>query len=214
MAIAAIVHTVAQRQTQANLSELEDWVRRYVLLRFAETGQPPELADLQREFQLGSVEEASAILRKLDGADLIVYQPTAVRIIAAYPFSAEPTAHQVEIGRRVLHALCAIDALGIPSMLDASAVIRSQCFWCHAPVEVRVHNGRVAQHQPTALIVWYPEKESCDCVATSRCVLINFFCSADDLAAWREANPDERGIALTLEEALEAGRIIFGNLLR
>ena len=214
MAVAAIVDTVAQRLKKAKLSELEERARRYILRHFADTGRPPRLSELQRELQLGSQEDAAAILTRLDAADLIVCEPATDSITAAYPFSGKPTGHRVEIGDRTLYALCAIDALGIPFMLDAPGVIRSGCFWCHAPIGVHVEGGVVAAHWPASVVVWYPEKDSCGCTATSRCVLINFFCSEDHLGAWRKANLGEEGTALNLQEAVEAGRMIFGELLR
>lgn len=214
MTIAAIVDTVARRLAQANLSEVEDRARRYILWHFGDTGRAPVLAELRRELQLPSEEDAEAILSRLHEADLIVYDAHTTRITAAYPFSGRPTGHRVEIGNRTLHALCAIDALGIPFMLDAPGVIHSGCFWCHAPIGVHIEGGGVAAHRPASVVAWYPEKDSCGCTATSRCVLINFFCSESHLGGWRKANPGEHGTALTLEEAIEAGRMIFENLLR
>lgn len=213
MGVAAIVDTVAQRLARASLSQAEDRARRYVLRHFADTGRAPGLAELRRELQLSSEEDAAAVLTRLHEADLIVYDATTERITAAYPFSGKPTGHRVEIGDRTLHALCAIDALGIPSMLDAPGVIRSECFWCHAPIGVHVEGGVVAAHWPAGVVAWYPEKDSCGCTATSRCILINFFCSEGHLAAWREDNPGEEGAALSLVEAVEAGRMIFERLL-
>ena len=214
MTVAAIVDTVARRLAQAKLSQIEDRTRRYILRHFADTGRAPGLSDLRRELQLASQGDAAAILTSLDAADLIVYEPATASITAAYPFSGKPTGHRVEIGDRTLHALCAIDALGIPFMLDAPGVIRSGCFWCHAPIGVHVEGGGIAAHWPASVVAWYPEKESCGCTATSRCILINFFCSEDHLVAWRDGNPGEQGTALTLGEAVEAGRMIFENLLR
>jgi hypothetical protein len=214
MAVAAIVDTVAQRLSKAKLSELEDRARRYILLHFADTGRAPRLSELQRELQLPSEEDAAAILARLHSADLIVFDAARASIVAAYPFSAEPRGHRVEVGNRTLQALCAIDALGIPFMLDAPGLIRSECFWCHAPIGVHIEGGGVAAHWPASVVAWYPEKDSCGCTATSRCVLINFFCSEDHLGAWREANPGEEGTALNLQEAVEAGRMIFEELLR
>jgi hypothetical protein len=214
MTVAAIVDTVAQRLSKAKLSELEERARRYILWHFGDTGEAPELAELRQELQLPSEEETSAILARLHGADLIVYDADMTGITAAYPFSSEPTGHRVEIGDRTLHALCAIDALGIPFMLDAPGVIRSECFWCHAPIGVHVEGGVLTAHWPASVVAWYPEKDSCGCTATSRCILINFFCSEDHLAAWRDGSPSEQGTVLSLDEAVEAGRMIFENLLR
>ena len=214
MAVAAIVDTVAQRLSKAKLSELEDRARRYILWHFADTGRGPRIPEIQRHLQLASREDALAMLTRLHAVDLIVYDAAKASIAAAYPFSVKPTSHRVEIRNRTLHALCAIDALGIPFMLDTPAQIRSECFWCHAPVEVDVADGEIRAHRPAGLVAWYPEKDSCGCVATSRCILINFFCTTDHLAAWRDASPGEQGTALSLAEAVEAGRMIFENLLR
>src|SRR5574341_988819 len=214
MAVTPIIDTVARRLTKADLSEVEDRARRYILRHFADTGQAPLISEIQRDLQLASQEEGVAILIRLHVADLIVYDAATARIPAAYPFSSKATAYRVEIGGRKLHALCAIDALGIPFMLDTPARIRSECFWCHAPVEVDIEHREVPRHGPAGLLAWYPEKDGCGCVATSRCVLINFFCSIDHLTAWRRANPGEQGTALPIEEAVDAGRTIFENLLR
>lgn len=214
MALAALIDTVAQRLSKAKLSEVEERARRHVLRHFADTGRAPRLSELQRELHPALQEDAAAILTRLDAADLIVYEPATASITAAYPFSGEPTGHRVEIGDRTLHALCAIDALGVPFMLDAPGVIRSQCFWCRSPVQVYIQRGEVSRHQPAGQVVWYPEKDSCGCVATSRCILINFFCSEDHLEAWRDGNPGEQGTALSLAEAAKAGQMIFENLLR
>jgi len=48
------------------------------------------------------------------------------QIRAAYPFSAVPTPHRVDLdgGPRV-HAMCAIDALGIAAMIHAAVTITS-----------------------------------------------------------------------------------------
>jgi hypothetical protein len=214
MAIPALIDTVAQRLTKAKLSAIEDRARRYILWHFVDTGRAPRSSELQRELQLASQEGAAAILARLHAADLLVYDAATASIVAAYPLSSKPTGHRVEVGNRTLHALCAIDALGIPFMLDASALIQSGCLRCQMPVEVDVRDGKISKHRPNGLVVWYPERDICGCAATSRCILVNFFCSAEHLEAWCRANPDKRGTALTLEEAVEAGRIIFGDLLQ
>ncbi len=81
-------------------------------------------------------------------------------------------------------------------------------------MEVDVEDGEISKHQPANMVVWYPEKKGGGCVAMSRCILINFFCSPEDLAGWRAASPGEQGMVLSLREALQAGQIIFGDLLQ
>jgi ketosteroid isomerase-like protein len=61
------------------------------------------------------------------------------RITAAYPFSALPTAHRVQIaGGASAYAMCAIDALGIAPMLGGKAVMQSADPSTGQPVTVTV----------------------------------------------------------------------------
>jgi hypothetical protein len=95
-----------------------------VLRAFAATGrppEPPELEDIARRYGIG----AGQTLAGLAAADVLGLDGEG-RIRMAYPFCATPTSHVVAIadGPRV-HAMCAIDALGIPPMLGADAVITS-----------------------------------------------------------------------------------------
>ena len=68
---------------------------------------------------------ADAALRRMEEVDLVHRRPDGT-IWCAYPFSAQPTGHTVELsgGQRPLHAMCAVDALGIPLMLGRDAVVR------------------------------------------------------------------------------------------
>lgn len=75
--------------------------------------------------------------------------------------------------------MCAIDALGIPFMLDQGA-IASSCFSCQKPVKVEIHDGLLQQADPSMTVVWFSEREGC-CVAEARCPLINFFCEEGHL---------------------------------
>ena len=43
---------------------------------------------------------------------------------------------------------------------------------------------------------------------------MNFFCHEGHLHAWRTTSPDERGTALSLREAVDVGKAVFGELLR
>ena len=72
----------------------------------------------------------------------------------AYPFSAAPTRHIVAItgGPRVW-SMCAIDALGIPVMLGAGAVITSSDPLTGEPVTV-TFTGAAARWDPRAAVVF------------------------------------------------------------
>ena len=115
-------------------------------------------------------------------------------------------------GHHRLYAMCAIDALGIPFMLGQGARIRSACFVCQQRVTVDVHGDSFQGAFPLTTVVWFSERDGC-CVAEARCPLMNFFCHEGHLHAWRTTSPDERGTVLSLREAVDLGKAIFGELL-
>jgi hypothetical protein len=47
-------------------------------------------------------------------------------VAVAYPFSGRPTSHRVLIDGHSVHAMCAIDALGIAPMFDRTSVVSSR----------------------------------------------------------------------------------------
>jgi hypothetical protein len=62
-------------------------------------------------------------LRRLAAADVLAFTADG-QIRAAYPFSAAPTAIQVSWpGGPQVHAMCAIDALGMSAMLGCPVTI-------------------------------------------------------------------------------------------
>ena len=67
-----------------------------------------------------SVWDPRDALRQLAADDLIALDGRDT-LVAAYPFSPTPTAHVVSRGDVRAFEMCAIDALGIPFMLDRDA---------------------------------------------------------------------------------------------
>lgn len=117
-------------------------VHQMILRAFATAGAPPTSAALE---QVAAANGATAapILARLHDADVIRLDPTgAIRV--AYPFSAVPTRHHVRLATGVeIAAMCAIDALGIPAMLDTDATITSTDPVTHQTVTISVHKGRI-----------------------------------------------------------------------
>ncbi|MFQ5684679.1 MAG: alkylmercury lyase family protein, partial [Candidatus Binatia bacterium] len=135
-------------------------------------------------------------------------------VLAAYPFSSTPTPHRVRLMGREVFALCAVDALGIPAMLRETAEISSRCAHCHTQVEVAVSVQGLGQYRPGDSVVWFPlGKDVCCPVAQSRCPEINFFCSTQHRDSWLQTRGGPEGLPLTMDEAFEVGREIFGALL-
>ena len=206
------IRSVADRLRGARLTTEEEFLRRRVLERFA-TGATVSLSSLAERSRIAPA-QIREILRRLAAADLLVLDGTGEIVLAAYPFSSIPTPHRVRLIGREVFALCAVDALGIPAMLQEGAGISSQCGHCGSPVEIQARPEQLTRHLPSEAVVWFPSSEDDCCpVAQSRCPNISFFCTSDHLEAWRKANGQPPGVVLSLLEAFEAGREIFGSLL-
>lgn len=134
---------VVDRLRRAGLSLQEDALRKAILRAFANDGHAPSVQNLAHALRL-PLASVLAACRTLARHDLIVWKGHEARIVSAYSFSGLPTTHQVLMeSQTTLYAMCAVDALGIPCVLDQGARIRSACFFCHTPVRVDVQDGRI-----------------------------------------------------------------------
>ncbi len=206
------IKTVADRLRGARLTAEEEYVRRRVLKRFA-TGATVSLGTLAERSRIAPT-QIREILRRLAAADLLVLDGTGEIVLAAYPFSSIPTPHRVHLSGREVFALCAVDALGIAAMLKEDVSISSHCAHCESAVEIQALPEQLTRHLPSEPVVWFPiSEDDCCPVAQSRCPNISFFCTSDHLETWWKGNGQPPGLVLSLLEAFEAGREIFGSLL-
>jgi hypothetical protein len=207
------IKTVADRLRAARLTKQEDRVRCEVLRRFA-LGETPRVTTLAADCGIPR-DLIRQILRRLTATDLLLVDATGETVLAAYPFSSIPTPHRVHLSGREVFALCAVDALGITAMLKERTRISSRCAHCGSPVEIQARPEQLTQYLPSETVVWFPISSEDDCcpVAESRCPNISFFCAPDHLEVWRKVNGQSPGLALSLLEAFQAGREIFGSLL-
>lgn len=190
-----------------------DLVWRTVLRLYADKAQPPlpdEVAD-----QTGiATARVVALLRNLQLRDLVGLESVGGPIRYAYPFTETPTGHRVELGATVLNALCAVDALGIASMYGTDVTVESSCRQCGRRIRfTTADKGRALSDLERAEAVWYDLAYS-NSAAASCCPAIAFFCSNEHLRRWLNAKtPRREGVRLTLDEALQLGRAIFGPVL-
>lgn len=157
-----------------------------------------------------------AILASLKARDLVVLDADGERIVGAYPWTDRATEHRVSLGERTLNALCAIDALGAGDMYECDVEIYSRCRSCGAPVTMATRGrGRaVAEVRPATAVVWSGIRHTDGCAANTMCKVVAFFCDYAHLEAWRaEHHPEAPGFRLSIDEALQAGRAIFGPSL-
>ena len=197
----------------AGYDSATDRVRIALLRLYAEDGRAPVLSALATRAGLSET-AVQPLLEELRQRDLAVFE--GERIVGAYPFTDRDTGHRVNLDGRTLNAMCAVDALGIGAMCDRDIAITSRCRHCGAPIRLTTQDrGRaLADVEPETAVVWLSVRYEGACAANSLCTATAFFCSDDHLAAWRrDRRSDEPGFPLSVDEALEAGRAIFGPSL-
>lgn len=124
-------------------ADLPGRVRNAVYRFFVQTARAPTVEELSRELQLPASEVEWA-LGELAAQRALVLRPGSTDVWMAMPFSAVPTGFRVLCGGRAYWANCAWDALGIPAMLQADAVVEADCPDCRAPMTVEVRGGLLA----------------------------------------------------------------------
>lgn len=182
-----------------------------VLRAFAGTGRPPGPGELEQVARAHGLDLAQT-LAGLAAADVLGLDGQG-RIRMAYPFSAAPTPHQVAIadGPRV-HAMCAIDALGIPAMLQADAVITSADPVTGEPVTVTFAVGKARWDPPGAVVFTGcapgggPAEDTC-------CGYLNFFAGPETARQWSRQHIEVTGSVLDQAAAEALGAETFGPLL-
>ena len=178
-------------------------------MRAFSAGRSPNKDALAAEIGL-EPRQIATLLRSLDENDVLKLRDG--EIASAYPFSAEPTRHQVLLpGRKPVFALCAIDALGIPFMLGEEATVNSTCPACGRPIAIEVTEGR-ANTDNRDVVVWVPTRKVDGKIADCLCPDIDFICSSDETAAWQK-KIGFAGVMLELAETMELGDFIFSDFL-
>ena len=140
----------------------------------------------------------------------------------AYPFSGSPTNQRVELdGFPAVHAMCAIDALGIPAMARRDGRITATDPRDDAPVVVSVRGaGKAGGGQwrwaPADAVVVFARTAGCDTdceVWEVLCPNTTFHASRDSAQAYLSARSGVEGKILDQRAAVESGRRNFGPLL-
>lgn len=191
-------------------------LHRVVLTAFAETGQAPLRADLERITCRHDIDPGRA-LTELTERDLVALDEQG-EIRAAYPFSPVPTRHRVTWERGpTVYAMCAVDALGMSAMLGHPVTITSTEPDTGHIVTVQVDHG-TARWQPGTAVVFAGTTDSSEaacCPSVDRtCGHINFFTTPDAAHAWSTRHPEVTGVVLDHHQALASGIAEFGALLQ
>jgi Alkylmercury lyase len=202
------------RERVARLGSGERALYRWVLRRFA-AGEPPVstgLADAASTFGV-RLEEALAVLT---AEDFVHTDRATGAVLVAYPFSGSPRGHRVLIdGKRWVEAMCAIDALGIAPMLERPIEVISHDPASGGEVWVRIDPGDGAWWEPERAVVLAGSLSLGDGPSVAACCsVLNFFESEENALEHLIAQTDIAGHAISLPEAIEAGRLIFRDVLK
>jgi alkylmercury lyase len=196
-----------QRQLPAGGQHLH----RRILRAFLDTGRPPVRDDLRTmSAELGL--DVDIAVRGLADVDL-VHLGSAGRVVVAYPFSGRDTGIRVELrdGPR-LHAMCAIDALGIPPMAGRDAVITATDPYSGEPIRIESTGGRWSW-RPEHTVVLVGRNGSGTTSADTICPSITFHTTEENASEHLASQADLTGKILSREEAIEVAASLFGGLL-
>ncbi|MFZ7942753.1 MULTISPECIES: alkylmercury lyase family protein [Bacillaceae] len=207
----------------SNLSPADNLIRTDILLSMAE-GKIVNINNITA--MEGQTEiDMKSTLQRLRELDLIHWDHKSGDVTVAYPFSGVPTPHRVTLaGMAPAYSMCAIDALGIPSMFT-DAVIESECAFCGEKITIDVKDNVPVTNLGTVVVglgTTDAANACCDSscgpsepmsISSSCCPAIQFYCSEEH---WQKANAKNSTMAkdkLTLSEAYEVGAAIFGGML-
>jgi NAD-dependent dihydropyrimidine dehydrogenase PreA subunit len=187
-------------------------LHRAVLRRFLATGAPPT-ARWVRQAAADAGLDASAV-DELSAADAVHISHGVVAV--AYPFSGTPTPHRVELdGLPAVYAMCAIDALGLPSMTGRDGQIISANPHDGSPIEVTVRGGTWSW-PPASAVVVAGRATDCgtDCGSfEAMCPNTVFQASPQSARAYLARHAGLDAQILDQHTAIECGRLNFGALL-
>ena len=189
------------------LSVPENEVRKYVLTEYVRLGTAPSLERIREKFQ----GDTDRILDKLDDYDFIYLDADKTYIQCSYPFSSKKTVHEVEIDGVHIYCNCAIDALGVPFMVNRDCTIFSRCGLTGELLTIKMENKKVVSRSHRDIFVWF-SFDRCGKSADSCCRKMLFFASSENLEKWVDTW-SEKGEGLTLPEALCISKYLFETFM-
>lgn len=148
-------------------------------------GREPTFQTLQQLTGLGDRVERA--LAELGQVGAIVRDENGM-IVAAYPLSAIPTNHCIQLDSLQPWANCAFDALAVPKMVGRVGTVHSRCGHCGDPIRVALEGETVEELHPDDISVSYGGLANCSDRPSLEvsCPFINFFCSPQHAQAWRQ----------------------------
>jgi hypothetical protein len=197
----------SEKVIKEKLSVQENEVRKYVLAEYVRLGTAPSLESIREKFQ----GDTDRILKKLDDYDFIYLDADKTYIQCSYPFSSKKTIHEVEIDGVHIYCNCAIDALGVPFMVNRDCTISSRCGLTGELLTIQMEDKKVVSRSHIDILVWF-SFDRCGKSADSCCRKMLFFASSETLEKWVDTW-SEKGERLTLPEALYISKYLFESFI-
>lgn len=170
--------------------------------------EPVSVSHLARAVERGQADLAATLDRWPN-----VHYDQLGRVVAFAGLSVAPSEHRFEVAGRQLYTWCAWDTLFLPSLLGREARVESSCPVTGTEVRLTVGPDGVQVAEPSALQVSFPAPASTDTshIIASFCCHVHFLAGQDAAAKWLAENQD--GLTLSLDDAVELGRLATRQLL-
>lgn len=180
-----------------------------VLLQFlAAQGAAPSMPAAATTAGLTEDQVGSA-LHRLASADLVALDASG-DLVGVFPLSARPTRHRVTLPNgRELHAMCAVDALGVPAMVGQPGTIHSSDPSTGGAICVEISDQTVVAEPAETVVLLC--RSGAGPLASACCSVIDFYASADGAQAALEEFT-VAGQVLQLANALDLGVELFARL--
>jgi len=180
---------------------LPQHVRKFIFDHFVDQAAPPVVEQLMTGVSL-SRDDATEVLRGLEGARHIALVKGTARVLMAFPFSAVATPFRVTVRDRQYFANCAWDAIAFHAMLGDNLRVDSFCHHCATPIEIEMTDGRAAHVEPPDALVYLalrPTQWWADIVTTCSNTMV-FFASPEHRDASDLGAPAQAAASLTPDQ--------------
>ena len=197
------------------LTPEEDLAWRTTLQLYGQLGRRLSIPEISVAARLTAT-EMLARLQQLEERDLLTLGADGATLLQVYPFGGKTSGHLITLRGYAFDAMCAIDALGAGAMYGCNVGVVSACRYCGSEIRATTagKGKALGKVSPEYTVVWLDQTYS-KSAATSCCLATAFFCSDDHLDGWLSAQTFRRdGMRLSMFEALEVGKAIFGPVLR
>ena len=194
-----------QHRLEATLRELH----RKILQGFAVHGCPPSREEMAT--CLGDT-PVDAALQQLASDDLVVLSPDRQEVAGAYPFTMDERVHTVSVNGHQSHAMCALDALSVAPMFNATTTVKSRCHVTGDPVEVGMRGETVLSVSPGQPWVGIRWQGPSGCAAQSLCLDMVFLRDRATAEGWQSQDSGNISI-LDLPSAVVMGAAFFRPLM-